>query len=332
MKKDYVVYMITKTMQEYRKRYRNESNNEVMQMHPAINDDIFSFLEGAKKNVFKDNNHIYFRCDVTPQNVNTMMDLIVEYNRRHDQACLTNTSSFIIAKPLYLHISSPGGCLHSGFLAYDYIKQSRIPIYTVAEGHVASAGSIMFMAGRQRFMTSSSYILIHQLQIYHRGGSSETFHNIRDNSENCSDMMARLISIYLSNIHQHPDTDPEDVLTQKSLERFLSHDKNWDFDTCKRYGFVDELYTNYNDRDVADAQGYGSAKNYQTVEHGVDDCRPSEKLVTHIMTMENKRNELTDIVKLLSSHVNDDDEDEEDEDEEYDRRKSSQKKRHRTRL
>src|SRR5436853_326377 len=88
-----------------------------------------------KKTVFREENHIYFRSDVTSNKIDRLCNLIVDYNREQDFIARESHTSIHIAKPLYVHITSNGGDLLEGFKAYDYIRNSEIQIYTVAEGY-----------------------------------------------------------------------------------------------------------------------------------------------------------------------------------------------------
>lgn len=201
-----------------------------------------------KYKLYRDNNHIYFRCDVSIGRVIKLCSLIDDYNRENDLMALANINSVTIPKPLYLHITSYGGDLLAGFMAYDHIKNSKTPIYTVAEGYTVSAGSLMYMAGRRRYMTESSYMLVHQLSEFSFGRN--TFHNSMDNALNNIEFMSKCYAIYLNNIRY--TGDGSDILTKEKLENHMLHDIYWNYETCKKYGLVDGLYTNYSDRDMTD--------------------------------------------------------------------------------
>lgn len=134
-------------------------------------------------------------------------------------------------------------------MAYDYIKSSNIPIYTVAEGEAVSAGSIMFMGGKKRFMTETGFLLIHQLS----GGNYGTFENLKDDFENDNLLMIKIKNIYMNNLIKTKD-NKSTLLTEKDLEEILTHDIYWDLNTSIKKGFVHEKYTNFKDRDVKDKQ------------------------------------------------------------------------------
>src|SRR5579872_6645935 len=143
-------YMFGKQMNIYANNYNmshNDSDDEIPQdPHVAA-----LLAMNEKKTVFRDENHIYFRCDVTAKKINKLCNLIDEYNREQDINAVLLRTMIPIIKPLYVHITSNGGDLLAGFMAYDYIKNSSVPIFTVAEGYTISAGAIMFMAGKKRF-------------------------------------------------------------------------------------------------------------------------------------------------------------------------------------
>ena len=50
---------------------------------------------------------------------------------------------------IYLYIYSPGGDLYMGFSGYEFIKNSKVPIYTYIDGMIASAATFLFLAGEK---------------------------------------------------------------------------------------------------------------------------------------------------------------------------------------
>ncbi len=217
---------------------KNDENDE--------NDESVSILEiiqslfSQRGNVFRENNHIYFRGEVTMSGVNELCDLIQQIN---DESA---KSKFTDMDPIFLHITSMGGDLLAGFMAFDCIKNSTVPVYTIVDGFAVSSGANMFMAGKKRFMRTHSYLLIHQLNQFRC--ENETSLNTLDNAENVSEFMSKLYNIYLDNIRHNRTNVPEsDILTKEKLMLHMHHDIFWNFDTCSKYGLVDSLYTNIND-------------------------------------------------------------------------------------
>lgn len=288
------------------KNTKSFGNDDEELLQPDIIPGLLSLLstQGEKKRVFRDYNHIYFRCEVTMDRVDELCNLIEEYNRDHDLDINTKASTaIIIPKPIYLHITSMGGDMLAGFLAYDYIKNSKIPIYTVAEGYAISSAANMFMAGKKRFMTENSYILIHQLNITKYG--TETFHDMLDNASNIIEFMSKLYSIYLNNIRHHRQkVNDDDILTKEKLENHMLHDIYWNYNTCLKYGIVDDIYTNYANTDKHDI--YDIFRCEGDNEHNIikktytlQELVPSEMIIKKIRkNIENKKNiNMADMIK-----------------------------------
>lgn len=181
--------------------------------------------------IFRLENHIYFTTEVTMLNVNKLAKLIYQINREFEIAKVSIKYGELVPSPIYLHVTSVGGELFGGFRAMDIIENSLVPIYTIVEGYAQSAGSLLFLAGKKRFMTENSYLLIHQLSSY---GESGTYEQLRDSFSNNQVLMDRIIDIY--------NKKSNGKLTKKKLQELLKHDLYWDFNTCKNYNLADELY------------------------------------------------------------------------------------------
>src|SRR5450432_682011 len=70
------------------------------------------------------------------------------------------------SKPIQIYVSSPGGHVESGDTIHDIIKfvRSRVPIYMIGTGWVASAGALIYVAAekRFRFCLPNTRFLLHQ--------------------------------------------------------------------------------------------------------------------------------------------------------------------------
>jgi ATP-dependent protease ClpP protease subunit len=132
-------------------------------------------------------------------------------------------------KPLYLHIYSPGGDVYAGLSLHDFIIEfsKTIKVYTVVEGLAASAATIISVAGSKRFISPTSYMLIHQLSTF-LGGN---FEQIKDEFDNCNKIMDRIKQIYVKYT----------TIPKKQLADILKHDLIFDAVECKKYGLVDEI-------------------------------------------------------------------------------------------
>ena len=133
-------------------------------------------------------------------------------------------------KPIYLHITTRGGDLLAGFFAFDKIRNSKVPIHTIIEGSVASAGSIMSIAGKRRYITKNSHVLIHQL----RTGMFGTYEDLKDEKKNCSNFMNRLINLYYENCNGK--------MNKTRIREILKRDLFWDSTEALSNGIVDEIW------------------------------------------------------------------------------------------
>ena len=183
-----------------------------------------------RKKVYDIDNHIFFRTDVTDESIDMLGRIITMKNKEFDILQKNCPQATIIPNPIYLHITTCGGSLYAGFMAVDMIERSKIPINTVVEGYVASAGSLMSVVGKKRYMAPNAVMLIHQLSSSAKGKYDE----LEDDHYNNTILMKRLKEIYISH--------SKDKLGKKKLAEFLKHDKDWFFEQCFEHGLVDELY------------------------------------------------------------------------------------------
>ena len=187
------------------------------------------FLTMNRNEVTIKENRIYFKAKVCDQSVDKLIQILDEKNKKfgdivHDQKLIKSATP----NPIYLHITSFGGSLLSCFRAIDAIRRSKIPIHTVIDGHAASAGTLMSVVGKKRYMTPHSYVLIHQLS----SGGGGTYWQIKDDFKNCKKMMDDIYNIYTT----HTKMSKEELVKQ------LKHDLWWKADICIEKGLVDEIY------------------------------------------------------------------------------------------
>jgi ATP-dependent Clp protease protease subunit len=157
---------------------------------------------------------IYFRDNITFNSISKMIKFI----DNEKKTC----------KKIDLHITSNGGDCCAGLLGYDILKLSKIPIHTHCEGLVASSGSILFLGGKQRFMTKNSFMLIHQLSVEHFSGKH---YEIHDFVLNTNLIMEKMKNIYLT----------ETQIELKNLESLLKRDLYLDSQECLQYKFIDKI-------------------------------------------------------------------------------------------
>jgi len=176
-------------------------------------------------------NHIYFKTDVTRESIDKLATEIDNINSKMEKLKNKNEYGQFTPKPVYLHITTNGGDLLAGFFGYDKIKASTFPIRTIIEGSVASAGSLLSIAGERRFITPNSHLLIHQL----RTGIIGTYEELVDEKNNCNQLMDRLVNLYHKNCNGK--------LSKIKIREILKRDIYWDSHTAIANGLVDEEWT-----------------------------------------------------------------------------------------
>jgi ATP-dependent Clp protease protease subunit len=180
--------------------------------------------------VYTERNHIFFKTDVNEASIDKLSVEIDTLNNKLKNMVNKDQFGTFTPKPIYLHITTRGGDLLAGFFAFDKIRNSNVPIHTIIEGSVASAGSIMSIAGKRRYITKNSHVLIHQL----RTGMFGTYEDLKDEKKNCSNFMNRLINLYYENCNGK--------MNKTRIREILKRDLFWDSTEALSNGIVDEIW------------------------------------------------------------------------------------------
>jgi ATP-dependent Clp protease protease subunit len=79
------------------------------------------------------------------------------------------------SKPITVYVNSPGGSADSGFAMYDLLRFTSCPVRTIANGLVASAAVLVFLAAPKgsRLSLPNTRFLLHQPSTIARGQSSD---------------------------------------------------------------------------------------------------------------------------------------------------------------
>jgi ATP-dependent protease ClpP protease subunit len=183
---------------------------------------LFDFGNKSTSGISRNKNHIYFYDDVTTETCLELNKTIIELAKELQRHSLEYDT-----KPakIYLHINSDGGELLACFSTIDYIKNSPIPIVSIIEGSAASAATLISVVCHERYMTPSSYMLIHQL----RGGYWGKYEEMEEDLGNSKKFMEKIYDIY----------EEHTKLGRKELKKILRKDEWWDYSTCLKYGLVD---------------------------------------------------------------------------------------------
>lgn len=143
---------------------------------------------------------------------------------------LSNFDIDVKPKAIKLYITSHGGVVHQVFSAIDTIKNMTVPVHTICKGFVASAGTLLSLAGSRRFITQNSYMLIHELRMMAWG----KFSFVKDKFDNSNNLMEHIKDYYVANTK----------LTREELDVQLVKDLTWNAEKCLEKGLVDEIIKN----------------------------------------------------------------------------------------
>lgn len=140
-------------------------------------------------------------------------------------------------KPVTVLVNSPGGSADAGFAMYDLLRWTPVPVRTVANGLVASAAVLVFLAAPKgrRYTLPNSRFMLHQPSTVARGQVTDI------------DIAARQI-IALKRRYNAIVAD----VTGKPIEK-VETDADRDFwlsaSEAKEYGLVDRLIEKKSDLD-----------------------------------------------------------------------------------
>lgn len=133
----------------------------------------------------------------------------------------------ITPQPITLYLTTCGGSVHSAWAIVDTILKSDIEFHTVISGFVASAGTLISVAGKKRFMYPHAHALIHEV----RSGAWGRYSDMRDQFANTDKIMNTLVSFYTERTN----------LGEEELRTLLSRDRYWDCHESLQHGLIDEI-------------------------------------------------------------------------------------------
>ena len=175
--------------------------------------------------ITRENNHIYFYSEV---NRHTIFTLVKHIREATEYSVVTSLKLSIAEIPIYLHINSNGGLLFDAFAAVDAIKSCPISIYSIIEGATASAGTLISVVCKKRYIRPNAHMLIHQLSSSLGGKMNE----IEDEFKNLTGISDKMKKLYGEN----------SKLSKKVLIDLLKQDIWLNSDKALEYGLVDELW------------------------------------------------------------------------------------------
>jgi len=174
-------------------------------------------------------NHVYFYAEVNSDRCLALLKEIRYLDRdlRNERLSCSLPEDFPLT-PIWLHIYSGGGSVFAGLSTADQLATITTPIFSVVEGYCASAATLISMACTKRFITPSSFMLIHQIWSIAWG----SYEALKDELHLQDMIMIRLKSFYAQC----------SKLTEKDIEALLKRDSWFSAEQCIERGLADEVF------------------------------------------------------------------------------------------
>ena len=171
---------------------------------------------------------VTFRADVNEDTCSHLKAAIKERVRERTTLLAQLGAENVAVPPIHLHVTSRGGSLIAGLQAYDYLSTVD-GLHTHVDGIVASAATLLTVAGDRRYMTRHSMLLVHQPSLYLEDDMKAT--DLRDQTINMQKLVSNLLDIY--NATTQLDID--------SLTQMIQNEQILTSQEALQYGFVDEI-------------------------------------------------------------------------------------------
>lgn len=132
-------------------------------------------------------------------------------------------------KPIWLYIMSYGGDIDYMWMLIDTIKLSKTPVYTVNIGVAGSAASLIFLAGKRRFMTPFARLIVHEGSAQLSGDAVK----VMDQSESYKKQLKQMKEFILGNSQ----------IPRAQLMKKRNNDWELNAQFCLENGACDEIIT-----------------------------------------------------------------------------------------
>ena len=176
----------------------------------------------------RDYNAITFHALVTKDSVeelkSAMSNAIPEIMRSYANIGITDVSQM----ELKLFIDSGGGSIPDGFDLIDFIDKYPIPVTTIGTGTVASMAVPILLAGKKRYLTANSHVLIHQFRAGFYGKRQDILDMLK-HLEKVHDQLVGFIS-------------SRTKLSKKDVDEMMKSETWLTAKEAIEYGIADEIY------------------------------------------------------------------------------------------
>lgn len=117
-------------------------------------------------------------------------------------------------KPVDVYINSPGGDMFEGIAIYNRLREHSQKVTTKVLGLAASAASVIYLAGAERQVASSAFLMIHNCWTWLAGNR----HYLRDVADDLEEFDAAMSDLYAETSGQ-PVEDMAELMDDETFIR-----------------------------------------------------------------------------------------------------------------
>lgn len=173
--------------------------------------------------VINDDTNIYFYSDITSSSA---LALIRKLNEVDSILVAERTVRKDGGKsPIQLHINSGGGNVLDALAIVDHMQCLVSPVHTYAEGVVASAATMIYIASEKRYAYPSTFFLMHPVEMWFTG----THLQLDDLVEFKNKLLDRVVKIYVRHT----------FMSEGAIKDRFKRDSWLDVDEAVALGMVD---------------------------------------------------------------------------------------------
>lgn len=212
-----------KTKSKYRNSVEVEQESAPQQPIMINMTDPEGFMPTANIRVVE--NKIFFYGEINTGSILELNRILVDLDVK-----IQNTKNVLgdeYTPILHLHLNTPGGSIMDAFACVDIIRNMKSAVYTYADGLVASAGTLLYLVGKKRFIGQNAHLMIHQLS----GMVGGTYEEMADYYFNTTNLMKTIKEFYKKYTK----------IPMKKLEEILKHDMYLTASECVQYGVSDVI-------------------------------------------------------------------------------------------
>jgi ATP-dependent protease ClpP protease subunit len=195
---------------------------------------------GSNINIRRVDNTIYFSDRISYESAHELNILLAAMERdiledieKVESVAKKEKTKYTLVKveprPIVLVLTTHGGLVHAAFSVVDTIMNLRVPVYTVVSGYVASAGTLISLAGTKRIIRPNAFMMIHEIRSGFWGRYSD--HVVEHT--NITKLMDHIIAYYIKQFVK--------PITREALLEMLKRDTDLSATECLELGLVDKV-------------------------------------------------------------------------------------------